>query len=302
MAGMKRRTFSTMIGGAAMAAVAGKGMAKSEGAAKPFKMLFAPHPNQIPTGPKKDYLGQLQLAHDLGFRAWEDNKMSRQTPVMQEKIGQFCKDKGITLGVQVISGGGGMPWCKPTDEGTKRVLADMKAGIEVAKRTGQTWMTLIPGTRIEGVPLDEQIKKSVDLMKRCCDIVEDSGIIMVLEPLSHGVKGGEPLLRSFEDGFKLCELVNRKSCKLLADFYHEGTIGNDLIPEAKKTWGQVAYVQYGDVPGRKEPGTGKLNYKEVTKWIHDQDFKGVIGMEHGASAKGEEGTKKLVAAYRKIDV
>ena len=31
-------------------------------------------------------------------------------------------------------------------------------------------------------------------------------------------------------------------------------------------------------------------------------FKGVIGMEHGASTKGEEGTKKLVEAYRKIDV
>jgi len=302
MAGMKRRTFSTMIGGAAVGAVTGKGFAKDETAAKPFKMLFAPHPKQIPTGPKDDYIGQLQLAHDLGFRAWEDNKMSLQTPAMQEKIGQFCKDKGITLGVQVISGGGGMPWSKPTDEGTAQVLADMKAGIEVAKRTGQTWMTMIPGTRIEGEPLDDQIKKSVDLMKRCCDIVEDSGIIMVLEPLSHNVKGGPPLLRSFEDGFKLCEQANRKSCKLLADFYHEGQIGNGLIPEAKKTWSQVAYVQYGDVPGRKEPGTGKLNYKEVTKWIHDQGYKGVIGMEHGASKKGKEGTEKLVAAYRKIDV
>ena len=110
------------------------------------------------------------------------------------------------------------------------------------------------------------------------------------------------MLRSFGDGFKLCELTKRKSCKLLADFYHEGQIGNELIPEAKKTWSQVAYVQYGDVPGRKEPGTGKLDYKEVTKWIHDQGYKGVIGMEHGVSAKGEEGTRKLVEAYRKIDV
>ena len=41
---------------------------------------------------------------------------------------------------------------------------------------------------------------------------------------------------------------------------------------------------------------------EVTQWIHDQGYKGVIGMEHGASSKGEEGMNKLVEAYRKIDV
>lgn len=301
MAGMKRRTFSALLGGAAASATIGNGLAQNAGAVKPFNMRFGPHPKQLPTAPK-DYLEQLQFAYDLGFRAWEDNKLKVQTPEMQEKIGQFCKGKGMMLGVQVISGGGAMPWCEPTDEGTEQVLADMKAGVEVSKRTGQTWMTMIPGTRIEGLALDKQIEKSVELMKRCCDLVEEQGIIMVLEPLSHNVKGGPPLLRSFEDGFKLCELVNRKSCKLLADFYHEGQIGNEVLPEARKTWSQVAYVQYGDVPGRKEPGTGKLPYKEVTKWIHDQGYKGVIGMEHGASTKGEEGLKKLVRSYRKIDV
>jgi len=56
------------------------------------------------------------------------------------------------------------------------------------------------------------------------------------------------------------------------------------------------------VPGRKEPGTGRLDYKAVTQWIHEQGFTGVIGMEHGASTKGREGLDKLVAAYREIDV
>ena len=97
--------------------------------------------------------------------------------------------------------------------------------------------------------------------------------------------------------------MNRPSCKLLADFYHEGQIGNGdkLVANAEAVWDQVSYIQYGASPGRKEPGTGKLDYVAVTKFLRKKGFTGVIGMEHGASKKGQEGLDALMAAYRKID-
>ncbi|MEM7383979.1 MAG: sugar phosphate isomerase/epimerase family protein [Verrucomicrobiota bacterium] len=297
---MNRRTFTMLAGSAALATAAPAEDKKSPGVT-PYKMGFAPHPRMLPTGPK-DYLDQLQFAHDHGFRAWEDNGLTRQDPRLWEKVGEFMKDKKMALGVSVITGGHGMPFSKPTDEGVKKILEDMKKGIALSKATGQSWMTMIPGPRLKDVPLADQIKGSVDVMTRCCDVVEEQGIILVQEPLSHGVKGGPPLLRSFQDGYDLCKLVNRKSCKLLADFYHEGQIGNELIPNAEKTWDEVAYIQYGDVPGRKEPGSGKLDYQAVTKWLHDKGYQGVIGMEHGVSAKGKEGLSKLLTSYRDIDV
>ena len=249
------------------------------------------------------YLKQLQFAYDHGFRAWEDNRLGNQKPELQEKIGAFMKEKNMALGVMVITGGNGMAFWNPTDDGLAQLEKDMRKGVEVCKRTGQTNMTMLPGIRDKSMPLEEQFKKSVDTMKRCCDIVEEHGIILAQEPLSHNIKGGAPLIRSFEDGFRLCELVNRKSCKLLADFFHEGQIGNGdkLIPNAEKVWSQVSYVQYGDSPGRKEPGTGKLDYTAVTKWLREKGFEGIIGMEHGASAKGAKGLDKLLAAYRAID-
>ena len=299
---MKRRTFLELLGAAA-AMTAGASSATAQDAVKgaPFRLKFAPHPGQLPTAPK-DYLEQLQFAHDLGFRAWEDNGLGGQRPELQEKIGAFCREKGMALGVMVISGGQGAHFPAATPEQIAAIEADMRKGVEVARRTGQTCMTMIPGIRKGEADLEKQIEQSADLMKRCCDIVEESGIILVQEPLSHGVKGGAPLLRSFLDGFLLCEKVNRKSCKLLADFFHEGQIGNELLPSAEKTWSQAAYVQFGDVPGRKEPGTGKLDYKAVTRWLHQKGYQGVIGMEHGASAQGREGLDKLLAAYRALDI
>jgi hydroxypyruvate isomerase len=298
---MNRRTFCTLTG-TSLAAVATGVTYGAQAGAKPFRAKFAPHLNLLPTAPK-DFLGQLQFAHDLGFRAWEENWLSRQKPELQEKVAEFCRDNDMELGVTVITGGHGVKFFAPTEEGAEKVLKDMRNGVEMAKRTGQTNMTMIPGPRDDSMPREKQIEKSVDMMKRCCDIVEEQGIILVLEPLSHGVGGGPPLLRSFEDGHLLAKLVDRKSCKLLADFFHEGQIGNGdkLIENAEKCWDQVSYIQYGASPGRKEPGTGKLDYVALTKWLRDKQFTGVIGMEHGTSKKGKEGLDALLAAYRKID-
>ncbi len=309
---MNRREFCLMTGSslAALAAGCTPGLRadRAEPAHRhpdgpePFKSKFAPHSGLLPTGPK-NYLEQMRFAHDQGFHAWEENRLSRKKPELCEKVGNLARELGMELGVTVITGGNKVKFFAPTRKGVESVLADMKKGVEHCKRTGQTHMTMIPGPRDKSMPREKQIEKSVDLMHRCCDIVEDHGIILAQEPLSHNVGGGPPLLRSFEDGHLLCTLVNRKSCKLLADFYHEGQIGNGdkLIENAEKVWDQISYVQYGASPGRKEPGTGKLDYVAVTRWLRDKGFTGIIGMEHGASKKGKAGLDALLAAYRKID-
>ena len=298
---MNRRTFCS-VAATSLAALVTRGAHAARLVAEPFKAKFAPHLNLLPTAPE-GFLAQLQFAYDLGFRAWEENWLSREKPELQEQVGAFAKEKGIELGVTVITTGHGVKFYDPTDEGVERILADMKEGVALAKRTGQTNMTMLPGPRDDSMPREKQIEKAVDLMRRCCDVVEEHGIILAQEPLSHDIGGGAPLLRSFEDGYLLCELVDRKSCKLLADFYHEGEIGNgdELIDNAEKVWDQVTYVQYGASPGRKEPGTGNLDYVAVTKWLRKKGYTGIIGMEHGASKEGKEGLDALIAAYRKID-
>ena len=78
-----------------------------------------------------------------------------------------------------------------------------------------------------------------------------------------------------------------------------------MIPYIEQCWYEIGYFQAGDNPGRKEPGTGEINYRNVFKYIHDrskaegEDF--IIGMEHGNSIKGVEGDEALIAAYADAD-
>ncbi len=55
--------------------------------------------------------------------------------------------------------------------------------------------------------------------------------------------------------------------------------------------GRNCLFQSGDNPGRKEPTTGEINYKNVFKHLYDKGFKGVVSMEHGNSEPGIEGEK-----------
>jgi hydroxypyruvate isomerase len=88
---------------------------------------------------------------------------------------------------------------------------------------------------------------------------------------------------------------------VLFDIYHTQIQSGNLIPNIDLCWEEVAYIQTGDNPGRKEPGTGEINYRNVFKHIHAKGFEGVIGMEHGKSIDGKEGEAALVAAYRAAD-
>ena len=78
------------------------------------------------------------------------------------------------------------------------------------------------------------------------------------------------------------------------------TEGN-IITNIDLTWDEIAYFQIGDNPGRKEPTTGEINYKNVFRFIHDRSTDFVMGMEHGISMQGIEGEERLVQAYIESD-
>ena len=66
-------------------------------------------------------------------------------------------------------------------------------------------------------------------------------------------------------------------------------------------WDEISYFQIGDNPGRNEPTTGEINYKNIFKFIYEKGFKGILGMEHSNSVKGKIGEKQLIESYKSVD-
>ena len=269
----------------------------------PFNLLYAPHFGMFTHHSGKDLIDQIQFMYDQGFRSLEDNGMKDRPLSDQERIAKKMNQLDMTMGVFVAHK---IYWNKPNLASGHKDLQNefvdhIRESVEVAKRVNAKWMTVVPGHVDLGQEMGYQTAHVVEALRRASTILEPHGLIMVLEPLNWWTNHAGQFLSEIPQAYEICRAVDSPSCKILFDIYHQQITEGNVIPNIDKSWDEIAYFQIGDNPGRKEPTTGEINYKNVFKHIHDKGYKGVLGMEHGNSKSGKAGELAVIAAYRKVD-
>ena len=267
-----------------------------------FNLKYAPHFGMFKNLAGDNLIDQLNYIADQGFTAFEDNNLKKRTVDFQEKMSKTMQKKGLDMGVFVAHT---IYWKEPnlaSGDKNKReeFLNEIRGSVEVAKRINARWMTVVPGYKDLRLDLSYQTVNVIDSLKYACEILEPHGLVMVLEPLNFLNHPGLFLTES-PQAYEICKSVGSSSCKILFDIYHQQIQEGNLLPNINKCWDEIAYFQIGDNPGRKEPTTGEINYKNIFKYIHNRGFDGILGMEHGNSKKGEDGEKAVIEAYRTVD-
>ena len=267
-----------------------------------YNLNYAPHFGMFKNHAGSDIFNQLEFIKDQGFKAFEDNGMKNRDAKTQEKIGDFLLNNNMKMGVFVAHK---IYWNEPnlaSGDLDKRneFLNYISNSIDVAKRVNAKWMTVVPGHLDLRKDMNYQTQNVIETLKQASGLLEKHDLTMVLEPLNFRDHPGLFLTES-PQAFQICKAVNSKSCKILFDIYHQQIQEGNLIPNIEASWNEIAYFQIGDNPGRNEPTTGEINYKNIFKYIYDKGFNGVLGMEHGNSLKGLEGELKLINSYKKVD-
>ena len=303
---MKRRNFlkKTVAGsialtgmGSMMGATASEAISSNS---EKFKLNYAPHFGMFRHSAGDDLIDQLKFMADQGFAAFEDNGLMGRDDATQTKIGETLEKLGMTMGVFVVAKGGNMAntLAAGKKEHVDIFLDGCRRAVDVAKRVNAKWMTVVPGAFERRLPIGIQDANVIEALRRGAEIFEPHGLIMVLEPLSDSP---DLYLQTSDQTYMICKAVNSPACKILYDIYHMQKTEGHLIHNIDLTWDEIAYFQVGDNPGRKEPTTGEINYKNIFKYIYDRGYRDVVGMEHGNSMPGAEGEKALIKAYREVD-
>ena len=299
---MNRRKFNTI------ASLSSFGILKANASQIPLNMPhkynlnYAPHLGMFKALAGNDPIDQLNFMADQGFRSFEDNDMRTRSVKLQEKMSQTMQQRNLKMGVFVAHD---IAWKRPNlasgdiDE-QNAFLMQIKASIEVAKRVNAKWMTVVPGLKDFRKNIEYQTVNVINTLKKACDILEPHGLIMVIEPLNFKSHPGLFLTESPQAN-SICKAVGSTSCKILFDIYHQQIQEGNLIPNIESCWDEIAYFQIGDNPGRNEPYSGEINYKNIFKYIYNKGFKGILGMEHGNSLEGKEGELKVIKAYQMAD-
>lgn len=267
-----------------------------------FNLNYAPHIGMFKALAGEDPIEQLKFMAAQGFTAFEDNEMRNRPVAQQKEMSKIMYNLGMTMGVFVAHK---IYWTEPNLASGKqhyrdKFLNDIKAAVAVAKRVNAKWITVVPGHVDLRQDMNFQTANVIESLKQAAAILEPHKITMVLEPLNFKNHPGLFLSKS-PQAYQICKAVDSPSCKMLYDIYHQQIQEGNLIPNIEQCWDEIAYFQIGDNPGRNEPTSGEINYKNIFKYIHSRDYTGVLGMEHGNSIANAAGEQRVIDAYVESD-
>lgn len=144
---------------------------------------------------------------------------------------------------------------------------------------GKPNLIVASGFRVEGLSEEDHFANAVAALRAAADEAEAAGVMLLLEPLNTKLFATMYLV-STKLGLDLVEAVDSPNLRLLYDVWHSAVMGEDMAKVLAGRIHLVAHVQVADMPDRNEPGTGSLDWGQITHTLRDLGYVGAIGLEY----------------------
>ena len=243
-----------------------------------LELLFVPE--------TKTFAKRFGLAKEAGFEAvefwnWRDKNL--------DAVEDALNGSGLTLTSFVTE-----PMAPLTDPNQREVfLKGLVDSAAVARRLGARWLIAQAGNQLETYSQDRQHISIVEGLKQAVDVLEGSGITLVLEPLNTRVDHPGYYLDHTAEGLDIIEEVGDPAVRLLYDIYHSAVMGEEPREVLNGRVDLVGYVHLADAPGRHEPGSGRLDWFGHLNWLSERGYDGYIGLEYLPSSSTTESLRLL---------
>jgi hydroxypyruvate isomerase len=243
--------------------------------------------------PDRPFEWRLKRLTEMGFQCGIWNWTSHDIGMLEKSGAVFSSMTGYIRGRL------------SDDEGAEALLATAAQSVEIGKRLNVARLNLhgtglgergLPVTPCE-VVTGAMWLKARDTLNRIADLGERHGVTFMIENLNLPVDHpGVPFAR-IEDTLALVSSVNRKSLVLNLDLYHVQIGEGNLIEWCRSCQPWIGEIQVADVPGRKEPGTGEINYRGVATALKAMGYSGPVCMEAFASGEPEAALEAFRTAF-----
>jgi hydroxypyruvate isomerase len=172
-------------------------------------------------------------------------------------------------------------------------LKELHASIEAARQVESKGLVVLTGNELGGMRRSEQMANAVSLLREAAPILERNGMTAFVEVLNTYVDHAGYFLYAVRDAAELIDRVGSPSVKILFDIYHVQIMEGNLIENIRMNIDRIGHFHIGDVPGRHQPGTGEINYRNVFRAIYDlgERYKGFAALEYNPTIGIEENLK-----------
>ncbi|HOK08688.1 MAG TPA: TIM barrel protein [Candidatus Hydrogenedens sp.] len=203
------------------------------------------------------------------------------------------RNKADSLGLELscIVGVGAIAPRQMVDETDHdRLEKQFRERIEVAKQLNCKRLIGLTGNERTDVSREVQKENVITCLKRLAPIAEDNQVYIVVEALNPLVDHHGYFLCRTDDTMEILKEVNSPHVLMLFDIYHQQITEGNVIRNLTENISRIGHFHVADNPGRKEPGTGELNYHNIFKAIAGTDYKGFVALECGHSTDNYEDT------------
>ncbi len=150
--------------------------------------------------------------------------------------------------------------------------------IKAAKDLGASALIITVGDSIDGIPYEDQIKTVKETINYIKDLFEDNKVTLLIEPINLKERG-KYLTPNVKSVAEIVKEINSEYVKVLYDIYHQAMEEDFDVSEMIALLPHIGHIHIADVPGRGEPGSGKIDWKSVFDALNKNGYKGFAGVE-----------------------
>ena len=244
------------------------------------------------------FLERIEKAKESGFEAiefwyWKDKDLKAIKSECEKYSLKISSFTGLIENQMV------------NPEESKKCIDEFKQSLKVAQSLNCKNLVLHVNTIMDDMTAkpvssllsdQEKMNNIILLINQIVPLAEKSNITLCLEPLNTIVDHMGYFLCHSKDAFNIIKEINSKNLKLLYDIYHMQIMGDNISSTLEDNIDLIGYIHIADVPGRHEPGSGKIDFENIYKKLMEIGYHEYIGFEYEPSRSTEYSlisTKKI---------
>jgi hydroxypyruvate isomerase len=248
-------------------------------------LVYAPNISWL--FPELPFSERPRAVAEAGFKALEFGFLSHADVVALDTARQ-------EFGLQIVLFNLDVPvW----DEANRGYLVDptrrdefrrkLDEALQAAERLEVLKVMVPVGVELPTLSRAEQRECMIENLRYAAPLATQAGVLLMLEMLNP-IDNPNYFLTSSREGFEIVREVNHPQVKFQFDTYHVQLMEGNLTQKFMENVELIGHVQFADVPGRHEPGTGELNFAYLAKAFDAAGYQGYVGLEYIPLALGAE--------------
>jgi hydroxypyruvate isomerase len=160
--------------------------------------------------------------------------------------------------------------CSLTDAADRDgFLRELRGCIAAAEAVNCDRLEVLSGNVVPRLTRVEIMNNCVHTLREAVPLLEQHGMTAVVEMLNSTQEHPGYFLDTVRDALTLIDRVGSPRVRLLFDIYHVQLGEGNIIRKLGEHVGYIGQIHFADVPGRHEPGSGEINFRNVFKAIYE---------------------------------